>query len=91
MLAVPDVPEVAQRLAFECEVDEEAHEVSNQCDDDGPADLSESWGYLFWEDAEVQKNDGNFGEDDDGLVEVLLHVEVLGFDVSWERLFGSIV
>ena len=53
MFAVPLGPEIADRLALESEVDDEGDAVCGQRSDYCPADVRESSGDFFREDAEV--------------------------------------
>lgn len=57
MFAVPLVPEIADRLALEGEVDNKGQPVCGQRADDRPADVCKLPGDLLREDAKVEKDD----------------------------------
>jgi hypothetical protein len=53
VFAVPLVPEIADRLTLGKEDGNKGDEVCEQSGDDGPANVRESRGNLFGEDAKV--------------------------------------
>lgn len=82
-LAVPLRPEVGDGRAFEEVVDCEGGAVDEQGGDDGEAGVLEGGGDFGGEDAEVEEDDGDLGEDHDPLVDVLFDVEELRGRVRW--------
>ena len=76
------------------DVYQEGYAVGYQRGNDPPTDVCEPRRDCFREDAEVEEDDGDLGDRDDELVDVLIVVEVLIFDVrrssTWACIAHSI-
>ena len=83
MFSIPLFPEEADGPALHGKEDAHGHKVGGERSNDSVANICEIARDFAREDAKVQENDRDLGDDDNGLVDVLLDPEDLYANVSW--------